>query len=93
MGRLGRGLMKYVEELINGDCFLYEDNPYFLTSDFRSNGQRLSYSLKDGFAKWFKNTDIVDLMPVYRLDNENNIVPLKETKKDDHNINKSPNIS
>jgi hypothetical protein len=85
--------MKYIEELSSGDSFLYEDKPYFLTSDFKSNGQRLSYSLKDGFAKWFKNTDIVDLMPVYRLDNDNNIIALKETKKDEHHTIKNTNIS
>lgn len=84
--------MKYIEEISPGDCFLYQEHSYFLSSDFKNNGQRLAYSMTNGFPKWFKNNDIVDIMPVYRLDDNSNIIPLKETKKDEHNFSKDTNI-
>lgn len=75
--------MKYIEELECGDTFTLKDKVYVLTSDFKSDGQRLCYSLLDGFPSWFKNQTIVDHSPVYILDQENNTTPVKITKKTD----------
>lgn len=85
--------MKYIEEIYGGDCFLLDNKPYLLTIDFKSNGSRLAFSLEDGSPKWVKNTDIVDILPVYRLDSENTIIPLKETKKDEYYTTKNTDIS
>lgn len=74
-GKIGK--MKYIEELIAGDTFEIENKFFLLTSDFKKNGSRLAFSLQDGSAKWFNSQAIVESLPVYRLDNDNNTVPLK----------------
>lgn len=79
--------MKYIEELEAGDCFKYNDNLYLLTCDHKNNGNRLCFCLLNGLPKWFEPSTIVDLNPVYSLDNNNNIVPTKESKKHDENTN------
>lgn len=73
--------MKYVEELVSGDTFTFKDKVYLITSDFKSNNQRLCYSLNDGFPSWMTSDTIVDHSPVYILDKDNNTVPVKITKK------------
>ena len=75
--------MKYIEELSNGDCFEYDRSKFLLTADFRKNGDRLAYSVIDGTAKWFNSQSIVDICPIYTLDNNNNIIPVKTTTKAD----------
>lgn len=69
--------MKYLEEITHGSCFLLDDQPYILTADFKSNNQKLCYNINTGFAHWFKDTDIVEPCPLFRLDPSNNIIPLK----------------
>ncbi len=78
--------MKYIEELIAGDSFIYNNKYYILTSDFKGNGQKLAYSLDEGFAKWFDATNIVEKISLYTLDNQNNILPIKEQKKEEYNV-------
>ena len=60
--------MKYIEELNQGDCFTLEKDIYLLTSDFKQNGNRLSYSLKSGNPKWIEANAIVDIESLYTLD-------------------------
>lgn len=78
--------MKYLEELSHGETFKIDNTYWLLTSDFKSNGQKLSYSLKDGNPKWFDSNTIVELSPVYSLDKENNILPIKEYKNENSKI-------
>lgn len=85
--------MKYIEEIEAGDSFLIDDKPYLLTIDFKNSGYKLAYCLENGCPRWVKNTDIVELMPVYKLDKDNNIIAIKETKKHDYNTAKSSDIS
>lgn len=66
-----------------GDCFLVDHNIYILTCDLKANGNRLSFCLSNGLPKWFEASTIVEENPIYYLDNNNNIVPIKETKKND----------
>lgn len=75
--------MKYAEELSAGDCFLYNNSKYLLTSDFRKNGSRLAYSVTNGFSLWIESNAMVDLLPIYYLDKDNNIIPIKPIKKDE----------
>lgn len=70
--------MKYIEELKNAETFKFEDQYWFLTGDFKSNGQRLCFNMNSGLARWLKASDIVEITPVYTLDKENNTVPIKE---------------
>lgn len=74
--------MKYIEELENGDSFLFQkERPYIITSDFRTNGSRLGICLIDGSSQWFKFDQIVDIEPIYLLDEDNQVIPVKPTKK------------
>jgi hypothetical protein len=76
--------MKYIEELTLGDTFSYKDNIFVLTSDFKSNGSKLCYSLVNGSASWFAGQTIVEHSPIYVLDKENNTIPVKATIKTNH---------
>lgn len=73
--------MKFIEEINAGDCFELKNKPYLLTNDFKKNGDRLCYSLIDGTSIWLASNTIVDLFPIYGLDSNNNIYPLKVTPK------------
>ena len=75
--------MKYIEELSSGDCFEYSSKKFLLTSDFRKNGDRLAYSLYDGFASWLPANAMVEISPIYTLDANNNICPVKVSAKND----------
>lgn len=69
--------MKYIEELNPGDSFSYENRQYLLSSDFKSEGSRLSVSIVDGNSRWFKGNEIVNVLPLFTLDKDNNIIPIK----------------
>ncbi len=79
MGRLFQ--MKYIEELSAGDTFEVESQHYIVTCDFKSSGHRSCINLKTGQPKWIDPTVIVDHCPIYTLDKDNNIIPLKITEK------------
>lgn len=84
--------MKYLEELAIGDCFEYKDSYYILSSDFKSNGQKMCLSLINGFANWFNGEIIVNIADIFTLDKNSNIIAIKERKKDD-DISKNKDIS
>lgn len=69
--------MKYLEELGAGDSFSYQNQTWLLTTDFKSNGQRLCYSLITGFPNWINSQTIVETCPIFILDKDNNTIPLK----------------
>jgi hypothetical protein len=69
--------MKYLEELKSGDCFVYKEQNFLLTSDFKRDGSRLCYSLVSGYPKWLSGQDIVEPLSIYSLDKDNNIIPIK----------------
>lgn len=77
--------MKYIEELDSGNIFSYNDNVYLLTIDFKKNGSRLAFSIKDGTPSWFKSECIVEQISLYTLDSANNITPLK-IDKNEHTV-------
>jgi hypothetical protein len=76
--------MKYLEELSYGDSFIYKNDIFLLTSDYNKNYQKLCYNLSSGFSKWIEDKTIIEECPIYRLDKDNNIVAIKERKKDDN---------
>lgn len=73
--------MKYIEELNIGDTFTYKDQMFLLTSDYKSNGSRLCYSLVNGQPCWLTSQTIIEHNPIYILDKDNNIIPVKITTK------------
>lgn len=84
--------MKYIEELIFGDCFEYLGKYYILTTDFKSNGKRMCVGFSDGSANWFNGDIIVNITDLFTMDKDSNIIAIKERKKDDIS-NKIENIS
>lgn len=81
MGRLSKK-MKYVEELNVGDCFEFEKNFYIKMVDFKQNGTRCCANLKTGCVRWINENSIVQINPIYTLDKDNNIIPMKVTNKE-----------
>lgn len=81
-GKIGK--MKYIEELEHGDCFSYNNQKFLLTADFKSSGDRLCYNLINGSSSWMKSNSMVDVCPIYTLDDNNNISPVKQTKNVSH---------
>lgn len=77
--------MKYIEELKFGEAFEYNNTIYILTSDFNKNNFRLCISLVDGFPQWLPGESIVNKVNLYRLDDSNNLIPIKE-HKNEYNI-------
>lgn len=74
--------MKYIEELSVGECFLYKNTVYILTTDFKNNGDKRCVNLSDGSNKWLSSQEIVNTTQIYTLDNNNNIIPVKPTAKE-----------
>ena len=75
--------MKYIEELQAGETFVLDKENFIITSDFKANGNRLAYSLKNGYPKWISSDAAVKIEPIYILDEEQNISPVFEYKKDE----------
>jgi hypothetical protein len=75
--------MQYIEELLCGNCFKSEDKFFIISSDFKKDSSRLSINLDSGFPRWFSADTIVEKIQIYTLDESNNILPIKETKKDE----------
>jgi len=73
--------MKYLEEISPGDCFVFENKLFILTTDFKKSGDRLSYRLDNGNPFWLKPNVVIDINPIYYLDKDNNVIPIKVTPK------------
>lgn len=78
--------MKYIEEIIPGDIFSYNNQIYVLTSDFKSSGSRMSVSLDNGFPVWLDGQTMIETLPLFQLDKDNNIIPIKNVSSPSTNI-------
>jgi len=77
--------MKYLEELISGDCFSLEDNNYIVTTDFKKDGKKLCVNLKTGFSNWIKPDETVETIDIFKFDKDSNIIAIRERNKDNTN--------
>lgn len=78
--------MKFLEEIIGGDCFLLDSKHFILTSDFKKNKKdnlKLCISLADGTCRWFADNTLVEPVPIFTIDMNGDILAIKETKKQD----------
>jgi hypothetical protein len=78
--------MKLLEELSGGDVFLYNNNIFILTIDYkqRQNIQlKNCISLKDGSSRWIESSILVENVPIFTTQTDGTIIPIKETKKTD----------
>lgn len=73
--------MKYIEELSPGDCFEFEKNNYVMLSDYKKRGERCCAILSNGSTRWLEPDTIVDICPIYKLDQDNNIIAIKPIEK------------
>lgn len=83
--------MKYLEELSFGDCFEHGESHYVLSSDFKSNGKKMCLCLKTGFSHWFNGDLMVNVTDLFTMDQNNNIIAIKERSKND--LTKDTDIS
>jgi hypothetical protein len=74
--------MKYLEELLIGDCYQHKGCQYVVTTDYKQNGSRLCVSLLDGTTKWMLPDLIIEQIDLFTVDKDSNIVAIKERKKD-----------
>lgn len=73
--------MKYLEQLENGESFKYKNKIFLLTSDFKNNNYKLCYNLNNGQSQWISPEAEVEVCPIYILNEENNILPVKHYQK------------
>lgn len=74
--------MKYIEELKFGRCFMLNNIPFILTTDFKSNGKKQCINLMDGTAHWLSGSDMVDDIDIYTMDKDNTLIPIKERENE-----------
>ena len=75
-------MTKYIEELNPGDSFTHLEEKYLLSYNFKKNGDRSAINLRNGQSQWFISNQIIDVIQLYYLDKDNNIIAIKEVKKD-----------
>lgn len=73
--------MKYIEDLSPGDTFEYKNSIYVLTTDFKKNSDKMCVNLKTGSSIWLSGSTLTDISPVYTLDSNNSIIPIKPSEK------------
>ncbi len=78
--------MKYIEELTPGSTFIKDNQTFILTIDYKKNGSKLAFCLENGSPSWLKASDIVDICPIFKLDSENNVVPIHKILPQTENI-------
>lgn len=73
--------MKYIEELENGESFESDGCYFILTHDFKKNGDKFCIQLDNGFGRWFKSDNIVNLADIFTMDKDNNLIAIRERAK------------
>lgn len=78
--------MKYLEEISSGEFFVRNDKILIKTIDFRKNGsggyKYFCVLSDDGSGLWLESDEIVDIIDLYKRDNDGNILPIKIRKND-----------
>jgi hypothetical protein len=75
--------MKYLEELNNGDKFIYNNNCYLITSDYKNykeDIQRLCIDMHRGNTLWLMNNTIIEQIFVFYQNKENILIEIKNEK-------------
>lgn len=75
--------MNHIETMFGGETFDYKDQIFVSTSDFKKNGSRLCVNLKDGSMKWLEPSTLVTKNPIYLIDKDNEIIPIRITEKNE----------
>lgn len=80
-------MTSYIEELEGGDCFSFNGCCFVMTNDHKKDGSRLSIDLKTGCCRWLGSDTIIDKISIFHMDNDSNIIAIKELSKKDVNAN------
>lgn len=78
--------MKYIEEINAGDTFLYNNQLFILSTDFKNNGQRMAINFDSGFPTWLNGETIIETIPLFKLDKDNNIIAIKNVPSPSKNF-------
>lgn len=85
--------MQYLEDIENGSCVLLDKEYFVVTSDFKSNGNRLLISLNRGSSRWFGSSTMVELIEIFTFDKDTNILPIKQNNNaPQHILNQTKDI-
>lgn len=79
--------IKFLEELSGGDVFVLNNSYFALSMDYKKNGDRMCLSLKSGQFQWLAGNTMIDKIPIYTMDIDNNLIAIKETAKNDSTQN------
>lgn len=81
-GRTGKDSItdndQYVESLPNGSCFSFAESYLIVTSDHRSNADRMCVDLKTGGIRWIKPSVMVEKINIFTFDKDTNIISIKD---------------
>lgn len=78
--------MKFLEEIMPGDAFKFNEKYFLATSDYKKGNPynyKLCYNMTNGFVQWIQENTLVETLPLFTVDSSGNIVPIKETPKDE----------
>jgi hypothetical protein len=78
--------MKYIEELESGQTFAKNNNIFILTTDYKKDGSRLAVSIEQGNLRWFSSNEMVDIAPIFKLDENNNVIPINNITSENNKI-------
>jgi len=73
----------YLEDLNIGDSFLIDEYVYIVSCDFKKEGSRLCLCVNTGNTRWYPGNTIVKKTQLFILDKDNNIIAIRESKKQD----------
>lgn len=79
--------MEFLESLDNGSCINVSGHYYLLTQDRKLSGNRLCISLKDGSQRWFEPSKLVEIIDIFTLDKDSNILAIRPREKQNANDN------
>lgn len=74
--------MKYIEEITFGEFFEFNGKIFILTQDYDNKNNHMCISIDSGQSRWLSGNTIVKNIELYRLDDENNIAPIKPKSKE-----------
>jgi hypothetical protein len=80
--------MKFLEEIEPGLAFKFNNEYFLATTDFKEKNKnqfRYSISMNNGAGRWIGSNELIDLAPLFTVDSQGTIIPIKETKKTDEN--------
>jgi len=77
--------MQFIESLDNGTCVNISGSYFIVTSDRKSNGNRMCVSLNSGSIRWIDPSTMVEPIDIFTFDSESNILAIRPREKTNEN--------